>query len=443
MQIAMPPMTLLLRRKNRDYMIRSERRPGYRTQPPRRPKKPRTSKFYLALTLILLMLAYPIGLIFLWVRKIRWHAFIKLLVSVATGAVFFFLLSVAITIETDNPTVKGIQSGIQKGYEVVGEFASGAADWSVATWNAAVTEAEKNLDFIITNGPAAIDNAAHTIGTTLHTAYNWCADLLGAETIAPVVTPTPTPTQVPTPSPAPTATPALFATASPSATPAANLSGTPGGANASPAVTATPTPTAKPTPTPSPAPTLQPVARVTVYSVENGSYYHMNETCRTVTGLVPGTLEDAVEAGLDPCPRCGVPSSSVLRKEEALMYMDEADMYHTSVNCDAFTGAWTPETLSSIFYRGLQPCTACGAEHYEYEPDEPLSEAMNAARYISVYYHRSGSTYYHAASSCGGMSGAAEHTLAEAILLDGKLRCPSCDPAEVVEEASALEDGAA
>ena len=174
---------------------------------------------------------------------------------------------------------------------------------------------------------------------------------------------------------------------------------------------------------------------MTVYSVENGTYYHMNDTCRNMEGGIPGTLEDAVAAGLSPCSRCGVPRASILNEEEPLVYLDEEMLYHTSVNCDAFTGAWTPQTLMLAFYRGYEACPVCGADHYVYQPEEPFTQAMDAARHITVYYHDN-STYYHAESSCGSMTGANPHSLAEAVLLDEKERCPSCDPPEIGAEAT-------
>ena len=291
--------------------------------------------------------------------------------------------------------------------------ADAVGNWFAEGWNATVAEANHNLAIVREQGPSALEHALHTVGDAAWNAYNWAAELLGAPALDTPTTPEPFEETTPLP---------LFTTATPN--PSALASASP-----------TPSPTPAPTPSPTPAPTLQPIGRVTVYSVENGTYYHMNDTCRNMEGGIPGTLEDAVAAGLSPCSRCGVPRASILNEEEPLVYLDEEMLYHTSVNCDAFTGAWTPQTLMLAFYRGYEACPVCGADHYVYQPEEPFTQAMDAARHITVYYHDN-STYYHAESSCGSMTGADPHSLAEAVLLDEKERCPSCDPPEIGAEAT-------
>ena len=362
---------------------------------------------------MLLILLYPIGLVLLWLRRLKWHTLVKLLVSVLAGAIFFLWISMAATLETNNPALVRVQEGIRTGYEAVGNAADAVGNWFAEGWNATVAEANHNLAIVREQGPSALEHALHTVGDAAWNAYNWAADLLGVPALDTPTTPEPLEEATPLP---------LFATATPN--PSALVSASP-----------TPSPTPAPTPSPTPAPTLQPIGRVTVYSVENGTYYHMNDTCRNMEGGIPGTLEDAVAAGLNPCSRCGVPRASILNEEEPLVYLDEEMLYHTSVNCNAFTGAWTPQTLMLAFYRGYEACPVCGADHYVYQPEEPFTQAMDAARHITVYYHDN-STYYHAESSCGSMTGADPHSLAEAVLLDEKERCPSCDPPEIGAEAT-------
>ena len=385
---------ILFRGRKRDYMVRSERRPGYRVQPPRKPQKSGKDKAYLAATIVLLILLYPIGLVLLWLRRLKWHTLVKLLVSVLAGAIFFLWISMAATLETNNPALVRVQEGIRTGYEAVGNAADAVGNWFAEGWNATIAEANHNLAIVREQGPSALEHALHTVGDAAWNAYNWAADLLGVPALDTPTTPEPLEEATPLP---------LFATATPN--PSALVSASP-----------TPSPTPAPTPSPTPAPTLQPIGRVTVYSVENGTYYHMNDTCRNMEGGIPGTLEDAVAAGLNPCSRCGVPRASIL-------------------NGNAFTGAWTPQTLMLAFYRGYEACPVCGADHYVYQPEEPFTQAMDAARHITVYYHDN-STYYHAESSCGSMTGADPHSLAEAVLLDEKERCPSCDPPEIGAEAT-------
>lgn len=418
MQIVLPERFLLFRGRKRDYMVRSERRPGYRVQPPRKPKKSKKDNAYLVATIVLLVLVYPIGLVLLWLRRLKWHTLVKLLASILGGAVFFLWISMAATLETDNPALLRVQEGIRTGYEAVGSATDAVGDWFADGWNATVAEMDRNWTIVRTEGPGALENALHAVGNAAWNAYNQVAALLNAPALDMPATPSPgvEPTSAP-----------LFATATPD--PAVSPS-------------PTPSPTPAPTPSPSPAPTLQPIGRVTVYSTENGTYYHMNSTCRNMENGIPGTLEDAIAAGLRPCSRCGVPSASIINEEEPLVYLDEELLYHTSVNCPSFSGAWTPQTLELAFYRGYGACTVCGADHYAYQPDESFTDAMEAARHVTVYYHDN-STYYHAESSCGSMTGADPHSLAEAVLLDGKKRCPSCNPPQIEEEATATPTAAA
>ena len=347
----------------------------------------------------------------LWLRRLKWHTLVKLLVSVLAGAIFFLWISMAATLETNNPALVRVQEGIRTGYEAVGNAADAVGNWFAEGWNATVAEA--NLCHCARAAAKAPWSTRCTRWETPHGMPITGRRICWAR---------PRWIRLPRRNPSKRITRLLFTTATPN--PSALASASP-----------TPSPTPAPTPSPTPAPTFQPIGRVTVYSVENGTYYHMNDTCRNMEGGIPGTLEDAVAAGLSPCSRCGVPRASILNEEEPLVYLDEEMLYHTSVNCNAFTGAWTPQTLMLAFYRGYEACPVCGADHYVYQPEEPFTQAMDAARHITVYYHDN-STYYHAESSCGSMTGADPHSLAEAVLLDEKERCPSCDPPEIGAEAT-------
>ena len=87
-----PFLFMRMRGGEHDYMMRSEKRPGQRSggaRPPKRRKRtPKKHPVYAFFTILLLLIAYPVGLVFLWVRKLRWSGVAKLLVSVATGIVF-------------------------------------------------------------------------------------------------------------------------------------------------------------------------------------------------------------------------------------------------------------------------------------------------------------------------------------------------------------------
>ena len=71
--------------------------------------------------------AISIGLVLLWLRRLKWHTLVKLLVSVLAGAIFFLWISMAATLETDNPALVRVQEGIRTGYEAVGNAADAGA----------------------------------------------------------------------------------------------------------------------------------------------------------------------------------------------------------------------------------------------------------------------------------------------------------------------------
>ncbi len=82
-----PDLPFLWKRTDRQYMMRSEKRPTYRPQPGNngRKRRPRRRFWYALITLLLLLLLWPVGLIMLWARKLRWRGSVKAAVTVAWG----------------------------------------------------------------------------------------------------------------------------------------------------------------------------------------------------------------------------------------------------------------------------------------------------------------------------------------------------------------------
>ena len=102
------------RRRGRDYMMRSEKRDGYRyggsSSNGKKPKKRRRAGFfYIFLTLILSILFWPIGMILMWRRRLRWKLTTKLLTSIVTLALCVLLYGFALTYPTQDPKLMRIQ----------------------------------------------------------------------------------------------------------------------------------------------------------------------------------------------------------------------------------------------------------------------------------------------------------------------------------------------
>ena len=88
---------------------------------------------YICITILLLLLLYPVGLFFLWSRKIRWSGGAKFLLTLVAGAVFCVLLVFALTYKTENPTVKRVQTAVSDAFDWIYDQTGGGID-AVGKW---------------------------------------------------------------------------------------------------------------------------------------------------------------------------------------------------------------------------------------------------------------------------------------------------------------------
>ncbi|MDO4356721.1 MAG: hypothetical protein Q4E13_09450, partial [Clostridia bacterium] len=329
------------RGKDSDYMMRAERRPGgYGSSSlnRNRKKKPKKHIVYAILTVLLLLVLWPVGLVMLWLPKLRWNGGVKFVLSIVTFFVFIALLSLALNLPTENDTIKGIQKqGLQvmdQAQQVTTRALDGVLDGS----SRAVDSLSEGWDLALSAGKQKVLEGAEWINDKAQVANG------GVESVKYMITgttPEPTPTPTPEPTPEPTPVP--------------------------------------PTPEPTAVPTLEPLASVkpateaTVYHTTNGRFYHIAETCVNMAGATADTLGNAVVEGYEPCPNCAVPDSSLLASEETLLWADENGMYHTTDECGQFTGHYTLKTLAQCYEEGLTPCEACKGTDYLYDaPDDLL-----------------------------------------------------------------------
>jgi hypothetical protein len=125
----------LWKRADRQYMMRSEKRPGYRPQPGgfggpgRRRRRPRNI-LYATATVLLLILLWPVGLIPLWVKRLRWRSFVKAAVTVATGIAFLTGLAFLLTVKTENDMLTMAQKSVQDSMTSISESMEYAASHS-------------------------------------------------------------------------------------------------------------------------------------------------------------------------------------------------------------------------------------------------------------------------------------------------------------------------
>lgn len=265
----------LWKRADRQYMMRSEKRPGYRPQPGNfggpnngRKRRPRNI-LYAIVTILLLIILWPVGLIPLWVRRLRWRSFVKATVTVATGIAFLTGLAFFLTVDTRSDMITMAQKSVQGSMTYISErmeYAAGHSDqYATSVSRIAASAASLSQKALLSAVPAAKKNmdalAASRdklTGLIFQSAVGGFKQALYDTGLAPTPTPMPTPAITPTPSPSPT-----------------------------------------PAPTPEPSPPVE-----MVWFVFDEMIYHNDPTCGGRTGAEEIPLSAAKEMHLSPCPEC-------------------------------------------------------------------------------------------------------------------------------------------
>ncbi|MEE1199436.1 MAG: hypothetical protein U0L09_02180 [Christensenellales bacterium] len=436
-------------RKRRDYMMRSEKRDyavGSKTRrpdrkpdrkPPKR-KRRRAGFFYKLLTLMLLMLIWPIGVVMLWRRKLRWKISTKLLTSIITLVLSIVLFGVGLTVDTGVPAVTRTQDAVN---DYLDHFALRMAD----TYSAIVDTSIRAYDGASELVQSASRAGAMLAGNGIKAGLEWVEGIRGStsridEDADPVVMPGDEPgaatfppeaisalkadsTEDPTETAA-VATPFVRPESDPKnspeqrpedeapvvqsggeaesaqseapathsrqeldesakVVPETTVTTTPGATEASTETPIeTPVETSTETPEVTPDPRLKPkaAAEAVVYYNDSGVGYHMASSCVGMSIADKHTLSEAIEAGKRPCRHCNPPSGDFLEKEQ-IVWADEEKVFHLSDECDAFQGTWELLPVQEALEEGLTPCKACLADQYvaningNGEPVEPEAVA--------------------------------------------------------------------
>ena len=101
---------MLYKRSDGNYMIRSSKRPGLTQSSRKKNKRPNRHWLYKLITLLMLVVCCPVGLIMLWPKRfIHWQASTKLLLSLCSLVLCFVLLTVGLLYDFKNPTAQRIQ----------------------------------------------------------------------------------------------------------------------------------------------------------------------------------------------------------------------------------------------------------------------------------------------------------------------------------------------
>lgn len=470
------------RGRDQNYMMRSEKRPGYPHRPPRPPKK---SVWYQVLTIVLLIVFCPAGLILLWRKRLTWPGATKLAATLLSLITMFLVLGALLWYPFRNERVRGVQQHISAAvnraasvFENLGENWTAVIDYHEEIGAAAGNHAlGRFLEAIASPTPRPTQVPPLTL-TPTDGSRETIVSLFNQPTPSPVPTATPTPEPTPEPTPTPEPEPAATDEAAPSAnvldrpTPSSGLSLAPGASDTPvPLVTPTPTPTATPTPSPTPTPTpeptinpaliprLQDAGETLVWHTSDGKWYHRASVCGSMSNARQHTLKSAVANGKTACPYCH-PMEEKWARSGSVVYASTDGFWHVRAECESMTEEWTVLSLDDARAdQALSPCDACGAMYYvdgipaalslpadasAAETPVPgttpagsaapegdglsLSEVVNGD---TLVYYNDRTSYYHTRSTCASSATLTfvPHKLMDA-LLEGKHACPFCGAPE-------------
>lgn len=453
---------LFKRAREKDYLIRSEKRTPYDTGSFERPKQsddgkkksPRRGVLYMALTILILVIMYPVGLFLLWSRKLKWRLATKMLMTTITACAFCLLAVFVINVNTGNPKIEAIQKDVRAALTRVndhtGDWVDGALLWCADRYNDGIQNAALIWDA----------SKAHIADEALGLYARVSDNLQAVTSDMPTMLLAEYKTRIGYVEPEPVSISLSASNTPPPEVKNANLSAKDAPATSTPseAVTRTnnllsaldlpiatvsePTKLEKIT-----LPTIKDASYAPVYFTQNGVRYHMTQNCSGMMNAVSHTLNEANEANKAPCEACGTPLFSMIDCDE-LLWVDTQNMAHTSDECLEFASSYYRLMLFDEIQNGIYSfCKACGGDICESyinqnivkyitdaaQIDENTHKLYNYEKSITVYYMPN-YRYYHADMNCDGfMTGDFVNSLYAALHVDGLSPCAKCTP--LTEEA--------
>ena len=398
----------VLARDPNAYMERSERRGNYR---PRRRRKPPI--LYAIITIIMLLVLYPVGLILLWRRKLEWSHAVKAVLSLIFAAVFALGCMYAYSLDSVKPYADNLISQVRQVFNHNDDGSQG--NGGIVTATGAPTDAPSAAP---TDEPTKQPTAAPTDAPTEQSTKAPTAEPTAAPTAAPTGTPTAAPTKAPTA--APTGTPTAAPTKAPTAAPTFDANAhrvwpivdeSEGGILADiyrvleareypikPAPTEMPTetptaepteepteePTAKPTEAPTKAPTQAPTQAPTKAptqvptqaptkaptQVPTQAPTAMPTQAPTATPYVQPTIRPTATARVTEQPTIiptsqptALPTQMPITTPQTVYHTATGSRFHLTPNCGLTSGA-SPDTWAHAVESGFKPCPDCVGKEY-------------------------------------------------------------------------------
>lgn len=441
--------------KSKDTMERSERRSPYESyDPDRRNKNRRPNKTgigYMILTVLLLLFVFPVGIFFLWSRKVKITAGMKVFITLITGIIFMGLMIFAINYDTGNPRITEIQKKARVVLEKVdgytGNVIKKTREWGSKEYKDAEEKIEKLLDIIDDKAAEEalhyyryVDQNIYAMKVTLpDMLLEKFKDLIDYVPKAPVEN---IPVKLATPdmgglNVATQNTPSEVAKVELEEEPDAILTIEP---EVTPATAQTPAPTKEPEPIV--LPEIKDVSLAEVFYTANGTYYHAKTNCSGMMNAVSHTLKDAKDVNKKHCDSCGVVAFSMMECENYL-WVDVKNRAHTTDECAMFAqGQYKVLPFDDVYNGSYNYCEECKStvcydymfrNDIRYIKDNEILDEERIALYeyektITVYYGVN-SRNYHANAECMHMNDAKfVHTLYQALHVDMKQICELCKP---------------
>lgn len=384
---------------DRDYMMRSEKRPAYHPAGGHRRPPKRAGFLYAALTLVLSLVLWPVGMLMLWRKRLRWYFSTKLLLSLISLLLGILLYAWLLNLPLEDPTLSKIQgkanTALDTVYDNTIRVMDNLLDRSDA-WGEVAADLQNAaaLRFAnaISDGVEKTAPARKAVDAVWNAVLDRGAELLisvGLQTepensALPTQEPTPTPTVSPTPSATPSPTPEMPVVSDvpltsevpednqgleiyiPVSTP------DPGAATALHAGQTTPAPTMEATATAAPEWTAQPP--VSAYTptpkptaapaapghLPQGTGVQNAATQKPADS--PAASQEIPFAAVGtptPAPTVIVPTATLKPAGDAVVYhTSNGKYYHTGTTCTNMTGA-KPYSLASSVSAGLRQCSRC------------------------------------------------------------------------------------
>lgn len=444
--------------KSKDTMERSDRRSPYdsydseRNRNNQKRKPPQAGIGYMILTAVLLLVLFPIGIFFLWSRKIRASAGTKVFIMLITGIIFTGLMILAINYDTGNPRIDEIQKEARGVLEQVDKYTGNCIrkikDWGTQEYDKAEANFERLYEAADEKIASEALSAYDKVDLNLYAVKVQLPSML-LEKFKELIDYQPPEEEA--------AVPVKLATPDMGGLTVATVNQAtekePEEEIALEPVPA-PVPTATPKPEPTKAPVVLPeikdVSLAEVFYTPNGVYYHAKTNCSGMMNAVSHTLKEAMTAGKQHCDSCGVVAFSMMECENYL-WVDVKNRAHTTDECAQFAqGAYKILPFDDVYNGSYNYCDECNSTVcYEYmlqndvryiKDNEILDEErLSLYEYekgITVYYGAN-SRNYHATAECMHMTQDKYiHTLYQALHVDMKQVCELCKP---LTEADAIE----